>query len=210
MPLQDFSCIQCNIKFQEYNCNRKQKNIFCSFDCYKKWKKGKSNNSFTKFKKGNHPQSEFKKGHIAWNKGKKTGILTPHKYGCKCFRCDKKIGEKHHNWKGDKCITPIKQRIKESYNWIQWRAKIFQRDAFICRICCREGYIVHPHHMHPFEFSKILHYLKDRFGIKNLYESAINYEPLWSLEIGVTLCEECHRKTNNYGVNTNGINKILL
>lgn len=41
--------------------------------------------------RGVHPIREFKKGFPP----------PPHKVGCKCFRCDKKIGVNHHLWKGE-------------------------------------------------------------------------------------------------------------
>src|SRR3990167_6548523 len=39
--------------------------------------KNQKNTGRTHFEKGNHPISEFKKGHIPWNKGKKLGYVPP-------------------------------------------------------------------------------------------------------------------------------------
>ncbi len=87
----------------------------------------------------------------------------------------KNAGEKHWNWKGGK--TKRKNRIRQSGKYRKWREKVFRRDNYTCQDCGVNGGNLHPHHIKS--FSK---YPNLRFNIKN----------------GMTLCKECHMKTDNY------------
>jgi len=59
----------------------------------KKWKIKDTSNM-----KGKHPKTEFKKGNISWNKGKK--LSSPSKETLEKRKQSLPRGEKHHNWKG--------------------------------------------------------------------------------------------------------------
>jgi 5-methylcytosine-specific restriction endonuclease McrA len=87
-------------------------------------------------------------------------------------------GENSHFWKGG--ITRINKRIKQSSEYRLWRNLVFQRDDWTCRKCGVRGYTLHPHHIKSFSAHPEL-----RFEVSN----------------GKTLCHECHKMTDNYGVN---------
>ena len=107
------------------------------------------------------------------------------------------VGKNHPNWKGNRCLKPIRQRLHCSYQWARWRKAVFKRDNWTCKKCNQRGGRLNVHH-YKVSFSKILSCLEKRVGIKNLYETAINYKPLWDIKNGQTLCIKCHKETNNY------------
>ena len=127
----------------------------------------------------------FKKGHITWNKGKKTQLETIEKLrlshlgkpGPKTkFKKGFMSGEKASNWRGG--VTPKNKVIRRSLEFQLWREAVFKRDDWTCRWCGQRGGILHPHHIKPFAY-----YPELRFAIDN----------------GITLCKACHMTTDNYG-----------
>lgn len=97
------------------------------------------------------------------------------------------MGEKSPNWKGG--ITPINYKIRNSARYKKWRKAVFERDNWTCQHCCIRGGKLNADHIKPFATFPDL-----RFDIKN----------------GRTLCEDCHKKTNSYGVKTLYQNKLLV
>lgn len=87
-----------------------------------------------------------------------------------------KKGKKCHWWKGG--ISKENDKIKKSIEYRLWREAVFARDNWTCHECKIKGGKLHPHHIKS--FSK---YPKLRFSIDN----------------GVTLCKNCHKKTDTYG-----------
>ena len=112
--------------------------------------------------------SKSKRGSIPWNKNKPQLQTT---------------GNKHPRWKGG-----VSKHYKEGYSsfeYKQWRAKIFLRDNFTCQFCGIRKVYLTAHHIKSWA-----KYPKLRFDIKN----------------GITLCENCHKLTDNYkGRNNNKI-----
>ena len=106
-------------------------------------------------------------------------------------------GENNHFWKGGK--TKISQQIKNLVEYKMWRSKVFERDKYTCVECGRnrkkcDRVIIQADHIYP--FSKIL----DDFNITSI-EEAISCEKLWDINNGRTLCVDCHKKTDTWGMN---------
>lgn len=89
-------------------------------------------------------------------------------------------GKDSHLWKGG--ITPINKAIRKSLDFRLWREAVFKRDNYTCQNCEKRGGLeLHPHHIKPF---------------------ALFPELRLELSNGQTLCSDCHRKTDSYGVKT--------
>jgi len=104
-------------------------------------------------------------------------------------------GENSPHWKGG--ITPLKHKIRTSFEYKQWRQKIFLRDDFVCQDCKQRGGKLHVHHKKS--FSKLIQEAKDCLPLFELYTACLQYSPLWDISNGVTLCKDCHKKTKDYG-----------
>lgn len=93
----------------------------------------------------------------------------------------KKISEKKKgkNWNYKGGISSENKKIRMSLEYKLWREAIFKRDSFTCIWCYKKGGILNADHIKPFsEFPEL------RFAIDN----------------GRTLCIDCHKKTETYGV----------
>ena len=86
-----------------------------------------------------------------------------------------KKGELHPSWKGGI------HRDKHNGDWRykEWRMKVFSRDNFTCQVCKKIGGYLEAHHI-----KKWSDYPDLRLDINN----------------GITLCKECHKKTDSYGL----------
>ncbi|MBN1366222.1 MAG: hypothetical protein JW976_15570 [Syntrophaceae bacterium] len=93
-------------------------------------------------------------------------------------------GDKCYNWKGG--ITPFRTKIWRSIQYQDWRNKVFERDNYTCQICKTKKNLV-AHH------------------IKNFKEYP---ELIFEVSNGLTLCVDCHRKTDNYGNKARYITKV--
>lgn len=74
--------------------------------------------------------------------------------------------------------TPENKRIRASKEYVEWRKSVYERDDYTCQDCGVRGGKLHPHHIKGFALHPEL-----RFEVDN----------------GLTLCEDCHQKTDNYG-----------
>ena len=137
---------------------------------------------------GGH-QGKFCSHKCYWvnKKGKKVGIFS--KEHCDAISKAKSLDK-------EKCQSPIKLLIRESRKNEHWKSKVFKRDNFICQNCREETRNLVAHHIKP--FAVIIDELITEKGIKNLYEKAMEYLPLWDIKNGITLCEKCHKKIPRY------------
>lgn len=85
----------------------------------------------------------------------------------------------------------IRKLIRGTYEYRQWRSDIYHRDDFTCQNCNIRGGRLEAHHIKS--FSKIV----EDNNIKTLAE-ALYCDELFDINNGVTLCLECHKKTDSY------------
>lgn len=116
----------------------------------------------------------IKNGGEPWNKNKKFPQVA---------------GVNNHNWKGG--ITPLIIKIRSYKKYDEWRKKIYERDDFICQMCGdNRGHNLQAHHKKS--FAEII----QENDIKNFNES-LKCKELWSIDNGVTLCKDCHKKIHS-------------
>lgn len=88
----------------------------------------------------------------------------------------------------------IYMAIRGCSKYSEWREGVFRRDNYTCVICGdNRGGNLNADHIVP--FSVIL----SKNNINKL-EDSFECKELWSLENGRTLCIECHKKTDTWGV----------
>ena len=85
------------------------------------------------------------------------------------------IGDKNPSWKGG--TTDINKRLRKTFEYEEWRKKIFERDDYTCQLCGEVGGRLHADHIKPFAL-----YPELRLEASN----------------GRTLCEDCHKQTPTY------------
>ena len=102
----------------------------------------------------------------------------------------------HNFYRGG--LVSIKQQIRDCVQYKLWRETIFKRDNYTCVDCLAKngnGKSVYLIADHIQSLASIIRLYK----IKNL-KDALNCDILWDINNGRTLCTECHRKTDNYGI----------
>jgi len=129
--------------------------------------------------------SKRRKGKKHSEKTKKKMALNSSRYWLGKRRLDIS-GEKCHFWRGGRVL--LKNKIRSSYKYRQWRSDVFTRDNFTCQECGERGGYLEVHHIK--RFSEII--VENR--IKTL-EEALNCEELWNINNGETLCRKCHNPT---------------
>ncbi len=100
-----------------------------------------------------------------------------------------KYGETHWNWKGG--VSSLNNKIRNSDKYKEWRLQIFNRDGFICQECRIKNKNLAAHHIERFSI------IMNKYNINTL-EQALSCDILWNLNNGITLCEDCHKKTDTY------------
>lgn len=90
--------------------------------------------------------------------------------------------------------TSLMDQIRHSVEFREWRDFVYKRDNYICSECKQIGNKLNAHHI--VSFASIVHKNK----IKTIEEARNCYE-LWDINNGVTLCYECHKKTESFLVN---------
>ena len=143
---------------------------------------------------------EARRGTLSWNSGLKLtdeqkkkqnidGLKLGHGWN-KGIPATWVIGEKNINWRGG--IKNPNGKLRNSPEYRLWKKSVLTRDNYTCVWCSvskedSPETILHADHIKSFTF-----YPKLRFDINN----------------GRTLCWDCHKKTDSYGLIRNN-NKIL-
>jgi hypothetical protein len=96
----------------------------------------------------------------------------------------KQSGQNHWNWQGG--ISRSKKTGYWSPQYKAWRTSVFKRDSYTCQECGAKSYIT-AHHIKSFA-----RYPELRYELSN----------------GLTLCEPCHSKTDNYKGRGKANNKV--
>jgi hypothetical protein len=137
-------------------------------------------------------------GNIPWNKNKKGIHLSPNsefKSGMQInlgrVRLDMR-GENNFNWKGG--ITKLANAIRKWVQYKEWRDFIFQRDNWTCQMCKKRGNGRLEVHHNKISFAKLL----KKYNIQTI-DDAHKCPELFDKNNGITLCKDCHRKTDDYG-----------
>ena len=121
--------------------------------------------------------------HYRWGKHLSDDIKTKISETCKAKGIKPSViyfarGEKSPSWRGG--VAVLHRGIRASYEYQEWRKKVFARDDYRCFDCGERGGLLHAHHIYPFS----------KFPRLRLM-----------LENGITLCGLCHRKTGTFGNN---------
>ena len=85
-------------------------------------------------------------------------------------------GENHPFWKGG-TSKGYGKGYRDNLAYKEWRTSVFERDEYTCKNCGITGVYITAHHIKSFA----------RFPELRL-----------DLNNGITLCEPCHSKTDNY------------
>jgi len=99
------------------------------------------------------------------------------------------IGENHWNYKDG--ISKIDKLCRSMPEYKQWRSNCFVRDNWTCQTCRTTGVYITVHHKKG--FNKIIR----ENNIKNIND-ARKCNEIWDITNGITLCEDCHKLTDNY------------
>ena len=134
-------------------------------------------------------QIEKRSGKPSGAKGKTWKVTTVRTYDI--------TKDKNPNWKGG--ITKLSFAIRNTTKYKEWRASVFKRDNYTCQFCGRirkigDRVMLECHHIKP--FSLIL----SEHNVLNMRE-ALDCNELFDMNNGQTLCKECHKNTESYGVN---------
>lgn len=101
---------------------------------------------------------------------------------------ERQRGEKNHWWRGGITMRNwgLRKVIQHMFEYGYWRGQVFLRDNWTCQECGKRGGRLQAHHIKEFQV------IVDEFGVTNI-EQAKMCVPLWDVNNGKTLCDECHK-----------------
>lgn len=157
--------------------------LFCNKKCSLLWRNKYYNPIFTEHAREKIRQSALKRG-------------VSHMHTPEALEKRRKaiMGENHWNWQGGK--TSLIRKIRNCFEYINWRKSVFVRDNYTCTWCgikSGNGKAIKLNADHIEQFSKLI----TKFKISS-FEQAINSKELWDINNGRTLCLDCHKKTETF------------
>jgi 5-methylcytosine-specific restriction endonuclease McrA len=87
-------------------------------------------------------------------------------------------------------IFGINLRLRFSWKYREWRDFVFKRDNYTCQECGKVGGELNADHIIPFAI----------LILNKTYEQCLLDSSIWDINNGRTLCKECHKKTDTYGL----------
>jgi hypothetical protein len=169
----DMIKLNCLTCNKEYFKSLSQKSKYCSPSCYTESRIGKK-----------RPE------HSKKMKGKKTNL------GRKLTKAQrlKMSGVNHWRYGKGKGFNSLKERIRKLTEYNDWRFSVYVRDGFTCTHCNLKDVRLECHHVKS--YSSIV----SENNIETVND-ALMCDELWDINNGLTLCKECHKKTDSYGRN---------
>ena len=153
-------CIECKTCNKEFYRHPSRKAIFCSPICQAKGRLGIKRPDVSKRMKGNK-----------YTLGRKRPLKE------RLRIAEAQRGEKSHLWKDGKMKNyPELEQIRKSFEYSQWRSKVYTRDDYTCKKCEQRGGNLVAHHIKTF-----IDYPDLRLNVNN----------------GITLCKDCHIEIKN-------------
>lgn len=123
-----------------------------------------------------------------------------------CFECGKRLSKYqsltnlcklHANQKRilpeDQLKCNINKHIRATTKYYLWRHECFERDGFKCQDCGLSSKAVRLQLHHIVSLSKLIF----DYQIKNV-KQALDEPGLWNKKNAITLCVDCHKKTDSY------------
>lgn len=114
-------------------------------------------------------------------------------------------GSKSKFWKGG--LMSLTEKLYSNYRYSAWRNTIFTRDNFTCVSCGKTNTYLEADHIKPRSVI-VNEFLQKNQNLKTTeekLESLLEYEELWDIKNGRTLCKDCHKLTDTYGGRANNI-----
>ncbi len=187
-------CLVCQKEFKYYKHNRK---IYCSNDCYWKSMKGKRSSNLDQT-----GRPCWKKGIIEWKNCKSCEIkIRKWRKYCspECYMKNKSVSNNLKNyaqkgsvpWNKDTGKTDLHIRIRKTEFYRNWRRKVHKICEFKCVRCGSNQNLIADH-------IKSFYQIIEENNISSL-KDAENTDSLWDVSNGRSLCNKCHRETDNYG-----------
>jgi hypothetical protein len=186
----DVNCSQCNIEYKirlsKFNKNNKRSDnprFFCSKDCSSKyWSENFSGENSGAYKGKIKCICEY-----CGNDFEK--LPCHHKRSERHF-CSKKckgLARRGSHKKGYDCkINELLLIIRQSFSYLDWRKKCFEKQDYTCIKCNQVGGKLEVHHINPF---KVI--MKEN-EIENI-DDAESCQGLWNINNGAVMCKKCHK-----------------
>lgn len=215
-----YTCNNCKKEFIIKAYHRKRK--YCSKDCYLNFRKKNTttikckvcnkNFNIISSRKGKAKYCSQKCAHIETHKksiGIKRSLNVKNKIKETIRKSNRtpwnkdligvikstRTGKKSNFWKGG--TTTLWQKIVNSSKYRKWRLSVYKRDNYKCQSCGQTGGKLEAHHIKA-KSTILRDYIEKNENIDDIEIILKNCPKIIDTKNGITLCVNCHRKTDNY------------